>query len=399
MMMSDRRLYTALALVALLSTAGLFALGENRDDSTKSFVGVCVKAERSYSILFNSTDTLLVPEQLEIGKLYTLRGELEETRSGLRVSGKYFLRPYSAIPQWLEETEGAYWISRGRRHYLLTPDWVELGKPLDIQKGSLVRVLGVKYGSKFYPVKITHAGTPSRSIRDGMPALIRGTVLGTFGNENRIVLWNGREKLYIYLPHGQSLERGLKVEVLGRVRITSRVNVYVDDIGDVRRLGYPPTVPIDKTSIGKIGGGECLVLRVMKSGLVLNCTSLRLRGFKARAGDMIKVRALNTGSSLVCLSCELALPRERLPNGICNFREGGFSKIAGRVEWVKRYGNGFGLANVTSGECWVLLKLPKSLGIEVKEGTVITAYGTFTDYRGKPALQVSSGDDVCSGNC
>ncbi|EEB74650.1 hypothetical protein [Thermococcus sp. AM4] len=397
-MTADRRLYISLALVALLSTAGLFTLGKSTDGNAKIFVGICVRAEKSYSLLFNSTDTLLVPGRLKVGRLYLISGEIKETKAGLRVNGRYSIEEPQTRPAWLEEIEGAYW-TRGRKQYVLTPDWVELGRPLDVRKGNLVKALGVKYGSKFYPMEVISAEEPPRSIRDGMPALVRGTVLGTFGSDNRVVLWNGSERLYVYLPHGQSLERGLLVEILGRIRITSRVNVYVDDMSDVRKLGHPKALPVGETSIGEIGEGRCLVLRVMKSGLQLNCTALKLRGFEARAGDTVEVRALNTGSSLVCLDCRLSLPRERLPNGVCNFREGMFSRVSGRVEWVKRYNNGFTLANVTSGKCWVLLKLPKSLGVEVEEGTRVTAYGTFTDYRGKPALQVSSGDDVCSGNC
>ncbi len=396
-MVEDRKLYMALALVALLSTAGLMISGGSENPS-KSFIGVCVRAEKSYSILFNSTHTLLVPKPLEVGVVYTVTGQIKRTENGLRISGRYSISPSPLRPAWLEEVDGAYWFREGK-YYVLTPDWVELGKPLGVQKGSLVKVLGVKYGSKFYPVDVLRAESPSRTLRNGMPALITGTVLGTFGANNRVVLWNGSEKLYVYLPHGQRLERGLRVEILGRVRVTSRVNVYVDDIGDVRKLGYPRAVPINQTSTGAIGEGRCLVLRVMKSGLVVNCTKLKLRGVWARTGDVLDVRALNTGSSLVCLECNVALPREALPNGICNFHEGDFSKISGRVEWVKRYGNGFGLANVTSGNCWVLLKLPKSLGVEVKAGTVVTAYGVFTTYRGMPAFQVSSGDDICSGKC
>ena len=396
-MNADKKLYTVLAVVALLSTAGLMISG-GPETSSKSFIGVCVRAEKSYSILFNSTHTLLVPKPLEVGVVYTVVGSIKGTKNGLKIRGRYSVSPSSLRPVWLEELDGAYWF-REYRYYVLTPEWVELGKPLGVQKGSFVEVLGVKYGSKFYPVEVLRAESPSRTLRNGMPALVTGTALGTFGAKNRVVLWNGSEKLYVYLPHGHYLKRGLRVEILGRVRVTSRVNVYVDDINDVRKLGYPIAVPINRTSIGTIGEGRCLVLRVMRSGLVVNCTNLKLKGVWARAGDVLDVRALNTGSSLVCLECSVALPREALPNGICSFHEGDFSRVRGRVGWVRRYSNGFGLANVTSGNCWVLLKLPKSLGVEVEEGTVVTAYGVFTTYRGKPAFQVNSGDDVCSGNC
>ncbi|WP_367884799.1 hypothetical protein [Thermococcus sp. JCM 11816] len=66
---------------------------------------------------------------------------------------------------------------------------------------------------------------------------------------------------------------------------------------------------------------------------------------------------------------------------------------------MKRYRNGFGLANVTDGNCWVLLKLPpKSLGISVASGENVTAYGFFTTYREKPAFEIQSGEDLCSGS-
>ncbi|MEO2151218.1 MAG: hypothetical protein ABGW50_00965, partial [Thermococcus sp.] len=88
---------------------------------------------------------------------------------------------------------------------------------------------------------------------------------------------------------------------------------------------------------------------------------------------------------------------EELPNGICSFREGSFARISGRVAWVRVYRSGFGLANVTNGTCWVLLKIPSRLDISLVENESVTAYGFFTTYRGKPAFEVQSGDDLCSG--
>jgi len=133
--------------------------------------------------------------------------------------------------------------------------------------------------------------------------------------------------------------------------------------------------------------------------LSLNCTEMKLYGFSARVGDVVHFEALRRGSSLLCLNCTVSLPREELPNGICSFSPGKFARVSGNVSWVRVYRNGFGLANLTDGNCWVLLKLRKSLGVSVEVNETVTAYGFFTTYRDMPAFEMGSGEDLCSGNC
>lgn len=391
-------LLSAVLLVgALLSVAAMYAVTPGEAGSS-TFVGVCVKTGEGYAILFNGTSTILVPKPLETGKVYAVEGEIEERNGLQRISGRYRIREARSAPFPTETLQGAYWIRKGKP-YLLTPDWVELSRPLDAPKGSRVKASGLRYGSKFYPVEYSVIENASGEFDDGMPAKIRGVVLGHFGSKNRIVVWNGSERLYVYLPYGQTVSVGKAVEILGRVSITSRINVYVDSRGDVRVRGYPTSVPINESSTGEIGEGTCTVVRVEKSGLSLDCTDLKLKGVQARAGDVLRVKALNTGSYLRCIQCGIVKDRKELPNGICNPAKGRFSRIQGKVEWVKTYRNGFGIANVTNGPCWVLLKLPKSLGVSLSEGERVTAYGFFTTYRGERAFEVGSGDDVCSGNC
>ncbi|RLF80394.1 hypothetical protein DRN44_07340, partial [Thermococci archaeon] len=70
------------------------------------------------------------------------------------------------------------------------------------------------------------------------------------------------------------------------------------------------------------------------------------------------------------------------------------SKIEGDVEWVKVYSNGFGIANITNGNCWTLLKLPKSIGVTLEEGGHVVAFGFHTTYREMPAFEIASKEDV-----
>jgi hypothetical protein len=168
---------------------------------------------------------------------------------------------------------------------------------------------------------------------------------------------------------------------------------------DVRYLGIPRIVRGETLQTGELVNMTCIVTEALRTGLLLNCTDFKLKGFQARTGDKVSFIAIQDGTSLRCINCTISTPRELLPNSICDFSEGSFARISGKVEWVKRYRSGFGIANVSSGECWVLLKLPKSLGVDVEEGENVTAYGRFILYRGKPAFSVGSGDDVCSGRC
>ncbi len=165
--------------------------------------------------------------------------------------------------------------------------------------------------------------------------------------------------------------------------------------------GYGRKVPVSEASIGDVAVGNCTVVGKGRY-LSLNCTKLRLYGFDARVGgDRIHFEAVRRRSSLYCMRCEVIRPpREKLPNGICSFANGKFGRVSGRVEWIKVYKTGFGLANVTENGCWILLKLRKSLGVSLRVNQSVTAYGFFTTYRGAPpAFEVPSGDDLCSGNC
>ncbi|MDV3104251.1 hypothetical protein [Thermococcus waiotapuensis] len=396
-MVQKKLLQVVLIVGVLLSAAAMYSVAPG-DNGGEVFFGVCVKSGGGYSILFNGSRTVLVPSNLEIGAVYRIWGKVEEREGFLRVSGQYRIEKTDEIPPLAVSIEGAYW-KKGENAYLLTPDWVDLATPLNIPKGARVVVYGLEYGSKFYPVKYSVLKNASGSFEDGMPVLVKGVVLGYFGAKNEVIVWNGKEKVYVYLPYNHSVGIGKTIELLGRARLTSRVNVYVDSSEDVRVLGYPEAVPINEASTGEIGEGICTVVKSGKSDFTLNCTDLNLRGVRARTGDTLKVKALNTGSHLLCIDCTLVRPREELPNEICNPKEGGFSKIQGKVEWVRLYKNGFGIANVTNGSCWVLLKLPKSLGVSLREGEQVTAYGFFTTYQGRTAFEVASGDDVCSGNC
>jgi len=225
--------------------------------------------------------------------------------------------------------------------------------------------------------------------------VVEGVVLYT---GKKTVLWNGSEEIALYLPYGTELKPGQRVKVLGIVRFYSKLSLFVDSPEDVEALGTAVERPIDEARVGDIATGNCTVIGSGRS-LKLNCTDLRLYGFSARTGDVIHFEALRRRSSLLCLNCTVVVPREELPNGLCSFSPEKFSKITGNISWVKVYRNGFGLANVTNGNCWVLLKLRKSLRISLSANETITAYGFFTTYRDMPAFEVESGDDLCSGNC
>ncbi|ASJ03418.1 hypothetical protein A3L09_09175 [Thermococcus profundus] len=387
-------------LVLLMVLASLVAMhfAVPGSPETGTFLGICVKSNAGYSILYNGTDTVLVPEGLESGRIYRIMGRIVGEGGLSRVSGGYRVEPVNTTPSWAETVRGFYWV-KGDRAYVLSPRWTELSAPLDAPKGSKIRVVGVLYGSKLYPLEYDVIGEPNGELKDGKPAQIEGVVLGHFGADNLAVVWSEGKRIYAYLPYGASIDPGLRVRILGRVRLTSRINIYVDSVEDFEVLGTPDPVPINGSTIGEVGEGKCRVVKITKGGLRLDCTELVLRGISARTGDLLNIKALNAGSYLRCLDCRVEEPRENLPNEICNPVEGKFSRISGDVEWVKVYRNGFGLANVTRGSCWVLLKLPKSLGITVSEGEHVSAYGFFTTYRGKPAFEVSSGDDLCSGNC
>lgn len=377
-------------VVVLLSILTLVSLALSRYSLEQdSFTGLCVRSSPSFSLLYDGRVTVAVGRQLKVGEIYTVEGRLRKTERGLWMDAASAARSNPMFP--LEGIEGAYWYSNGP--LLLTPRRVYLPYPLNVSKGAFVRLKGLTYGSKFYPVKVEEVGR-FHALRDGMPYSVGGVVL--YGG-NPATLWNGSEEFRVYLPYGLTLKPGSRVRVLGIARLYSTVTLYIGDRGDVEFLGPAESKPLEIADIGEIATGECLVVKSTPRYLNLNCTSLRLYGFRARPGDTLRFKALKRKSSLFCLECFVIKPREELPNGICSFNESSFARISGTAAWVKTYRNGFGIANVTNGTCSVLLKLPSRLGVSMVEGDNVTAYGFFTLYRGKPAFEVQSGDDLCCG--
>lgn len=374
----------------LLSSLFIVSLSLSRYSPEKeSFTGLCVYSSGSLSVLYNGTATVALGKSLELGRVYTVEGRLRATHRGLWMDVSAVVPANATFP--LESLEGAYWYSNGP--VLLTPSRVLLAYALTVPKGSRVRLEGLTYGSKFYPVNVEELGY-LREPKNGMPYPLEGVVL--YGG-NPAAVWNGSEEFRVYLPHGLSLRPGLRVKVLGVVRLYSTITLYVDSVNDVNVLGSAEKKPINLAQIGDIATGECLVIKSTSRYLKLDCTSLRLYGFHARTGDTVRFEALRRKSSLLCLNCSIVKPREKLPNGICSFNEGSFARISGKVTWVTVYRSGFGIANVTNGTCSVLLKLPSRLGVSLAENESITTYGFFTTYRGKPAFEVQSGEDLCSG--
>ncbi|WP_297513049.1 hypothetical protein [Thermococcus sp.] len=379
-----------LLIIVLLSSLLFVSLALSRYSPEKdSFTGLCVYSSGSISVLYNGTVTVALGKSLELGKAYTVQGRLRATNRGLWMDASSVVPANATFP--LESVEGAYWYSNGP--ILLTPSRVRLAYPLNVSKGSLVRLRGLTYGLKFYPLNVKELSY-LREPRNGMPYPLEGVVLYP---GNPATVWNGSEEFRVYLPHGLSLRPGLRVKVLGVVRLYSTIALYVNSGDDVNVLGPAEEKPLNLAEIGDIATGECPVVKATSRYLKLDCTSLKLYGFSARTGDTVRFGALRRKSSLLCLNCSVVRPREELPNEICSFNEGSFARISGKVAWVKVYRNGFGIANVTNGTCSVLLKLPSRLGVSLAENESVTAYGFFTTYRGKPAFEVQSGEDLCSG--
>jgi hypothetical protein len=359
-------------------------------DSTSgmdSFTGLCVYSSPSFSVLTNGTHSVGVGIELETGKVYTVRGRFYSDESRMDVAE--FEKAQPNFP--LIVLRGYYWPSRGI--YLLGSSKVRLAFPIQARKGEEVVARGIFYGRKFYPVSYSTGEMPSQPV-DGLPWVVEGVVLY---RGKRPVLWNGSEEIALYLPYGVTLEPGEVMRVLGIVRFYSTLSLLVDSPDDVEVLGSAMERPLSNASIGEIAVGNCTVTSVSRS-LKLDCSSKRLYGFKARFGDRISVKVLVRKASLLCIECGVVLPREELPNSICS-PEGGPLRVSGRLEWVKRYSNGFGLANLTNGSCWVLLKLRKSLGVSLDANDTVTAYGFGVTYRGMPAIEIPSGEDICSGKC
>ncbi|ASJ08303.1 hypothetical protein A3L11_03285 [Thermococcus siculi] len=388
-MVTNRKLVIVL-ITALSAILGLLFVTGNERVESSSFTGLCVYSSGGFSVLSNGEDSVGVYASLEVGKVYRVFGVFFNTSSGVKIRPERVEVTEPTFP--LESITGAYWPSRG--YYLLTPGRIKLALPLHVPKGGLVRVNGLWYGGRFYPVGYTQLGIPSSPSAD-MPWLVEGVILRT---GRSTILWNGSEEIILYLPYGTELKPGQRVKVLGIVRFYSKLSLFVDSPEDVEILGTAMERPVREAGVGEVATGNCTVVGSGRS-LKLNCTDLRLYGFSARVGDTVHLEALRRKSSLLCLNCTVVIPREELPNGICSFSPGRFARIVGNVSWVKVYRNGFGLANVTSGDCWVLLKLRKSLGVSVEENQTVTAYGFFTTYRDMPAFEIQSGDDLCSGNC
>ncbi|WP_297463745.1 hypothetical protein [Thermococcus sp.] len=388
--MVSRKTRIMVLIIAIIMVMGaLLRTGNERMDSSH-FVGLCVRTGDGFSVLTDGKRTVGVYASLEIGRVYLVRGILLNTTRGLRMRPETIGEAEPTFP--LDHITGAYWPSRG--YSLLTPERVRLALPLQVRKGELVEVAGLWYGGRFYPINTTSRGFLTRP-EDGMPWTVEGTVIGTGAGT---ILWNGSEEIVLYLPYGIKPRPGERIRVTGRTRFYSRLSLLVDSPDDVVVLGRAAVKPLEVARIGEIAAGECAVTGTGRF-LRLNCTGLKLAGFSARTGDTVRFEALRRKSSLLCLNCTVTVPREDLPNGICSFSPGRLARISGKVSWVRIYRNGFGLANVTQDRCWVLLKLRKSLGASIETNGSVTAYGLFTTYRNMPALEIKSGDDLCSGNC
>jgi len=384
-MVSKRVLFIVLLSLLVVVSLALSRYSPKGD----SFTGLCVYSSGGFSILYNGSSSVVVGRDLELGKVYTVIGRLRKTSRGLWMDVSSLSAGNITFP--LKTVRGAYWV--GYYPQLLTPARVRLAYPLNVSRGELVEVEGLGYGGKFYPLRVRGLGYPSKP-EDGMPYLLEGVVLR---GGNPAEVWNAGEAFRVYLPHGVSLKPGLKVEVLGIARLYSTITIYVNAGEDVQILGIAESKPLQMVRVGEMAVGRCLVVGKTSRYLKLNCTKLGLYGFTARVGDEVQFKALRRESSLLCLDCSIVKPREELPSGICRLWEGNFAKISGKVAWVRVYKNGFGLANVTNGTCWVLLKLPSRLSVSLRENESVTAYGFFTTYRGTPAFKVESGEDVCSG--
>ena len=386
-----------LITIALISLIFVYYVG-NRDDISIDtarkgditvFTGLCVYSKGKFSIITNGIESVVIYKNLSEGKVYTVRGKLLdtvqksihplETKEG--DSGKLGLVSLS----------GAYW--KDRNCYILTPQRVKLNECLDIPKGIEIEARGLFYGHTFYLLNYTAKGFLEKP-RNGYPYLIVGTVID---NRTPSLLWTGNEKVKVYLPYRMSLKLGDRVKVLGIAKLYSTLTLYVSNRKDVEIIGKAEKISVGKERIGDITYGICQIIKAGK-GLSLNCTHLKLYSCSARTGDVIRFEALRRENSLLCLNCSLELPRERLVNSICTPNREGIIKIKGNISWVRIYKNGFGLANITNNGCWILIKLGKSLNVRLRVNHTIMAFGVYTKYKGMPALEIYSGEDLCLEN-
>ncbi len=383
---TSRVVLTAGSIIVLI----LMTLLSNSGRGLDSFTGLCISSSGSFSLLTDGNRTLAVYTPLSPGTVYRVEGVMRKSRSGWAMRPVHVAETPPTFP--LYHVQGAYWPSRGC--HLLTPQKIRLGWCLPAEKGEYLELDGIWEGNRFYVLDFTRGGFP-RNPRDGMPWMVEGVILSV---GRRTILWNGSEEIVLYLPYGTSVTPGVRLRIVGIARFYSKLSLLVDSKDDVEVIGRSRKAPLSEAGVGDTATGTCMVTSVGR-GLRLNCTSIPLYGFSARPGDVVRFEALKRPSSLLCTDCSLWRRREELVNGICNFEPGKFAKVKGGVEWVKVYRNGFGLANITKDDCWVLLKLRKSLGVQVSANETVTAYGTFTTYRGLRAFEVQSGGDLCSGSC
>ncbi len=374
-----------LVVLVITSFLGLYCISSVSQED--SFTGLCVYSSADFSILTNGSISVAISKTLELGEVYRVYGRFYQNGERMKVS-----KIEKTSPDFpLDEIEGYYWPSRGC--YLLTPERIRLGYCINAPKGSKVLLMGIFHGSRFYPFNYT-VGDFLRDFIDGLPVIVEGVILQS---GEKTIIWNGSTEIVLYLPYGLHLEPGKRIGVLGIARRYSRPSLLIDSEGDVTVMGEARVRGIGSAGIGEIGVGNCTVVSKSRSGLRLNCSNKVLKGINARVGDEIELKALVRRGSLLCVSCRTIKSREELPNSICGGK--GLVKVYGMVEWVKVYKNGFGLANISKDNCWVLLKLRKSLNLSLTVNESITAYGEFTTYRGVPALEIRSGEDVCFGKC
>ncbi|WP_240910893.1 hypothetical protein [Thermococcus sp. MV5] len=387
-------------MMAIASISGLYYLGNLQLQSAVplemaekgdiiEFTGICVNSKENFALLYNGSETIVVFETLESGKAYKIRGKLTNPAKNCVEAFEINQTSPKVLP--LETLTGAYWVDDYCQ--LLTPKKISLNTCLNASKGERVIIEGLYYNKRFYVVNYTRLGFEN-SPKDNMPFLIVGSVI--YGG-NPATIWDGDEEVKVYLPYNQTLRAGEYVEVLGTAKLYSTLTIYVDDKSDVRVLGRARKSPIGEEKIGEVAYGACAVKKSTNAYISLDCTSIPLYGFSARRGDEVQFEAIRRKNSLYCLECKVSKPREKLENSLCNPNPEVPSKIEGDVKWVKVYSNGFGIANITNGNCWTLLKLPKSLGITLEEGEHVVAFGFHTTYRGMPAFEIASREDIIIG--
>lgn len=380
--------FLSLALLHYIGTEKITAITPNEaeKEDIAQFIGLCVYSKGDFSVLYNGTETIIIHKGLEPNKVYKVMGKtIESSKSTIDVFEVIEVSP-ELLP--LETLNGTFW--KGSACYLLLPERIKLNKCLNVSKGEIVKVDGLFYGKKFYVVRYAQEGFPKRP-ENNMPFVIKGVVLD---NRNPSTIWNGSEEIKVYLPYKTELKIGDIVEITGIAKLYSTLTLYVEDNSDIKFLGKPNITEIGKENIGDIAYGVCQVTKSTRY-LKLNCTSLKLYGFSAKLGDIVEFKAIRRKNSLYCIECRVKIPREKLSNSICQPLPNIPSKIHGRVSWIKTYANGFSIANITNGKCWILLKLPKSLGVSLHENLTITAFGFHSTYRGRPAFEIPSGDELC----